>query len=213
MPVSEFRIVSFQDELYSENIYVVSRRQDEHAILVDPGMATERALEWVDDQQLTLDAILVSHGHVDHIWGIPEVMSVFPGIPVHMNGADRVLAAETIVDQRGSACPDFVLAVENSPITWGPYLISVLEAPGHTPGSVVFRLGDILFTGDTLFAGSVGRTDLPGGSWEALIQSVRKLYQISADVTALPGHGPSTPVAREAATNPFVSATSILGVV
>ncbi len=211
MATADFRITSFQDEMYAENIYVVSRFVDEHALIIDPGMATERALEWLTGEHLTLDAVLVSHGHIDHVWGIPEVLSAFPSVAIHMNTADSQLAAKTVFGERGLTPPDYGVAVEASPINWAPYVVSVVETPGHTPGSVSFRLQDVLFTGDTLFAGSVGRTDLPGGSWQALVASVRKLYQIDANVTVLPGHGGSTTVGREATTNPFVSANGIPG--
>ncbi len=192
------------------NCYVVCDPADAVALIIDPGDDAERIIEVVQACGAQPTGILLTHAHVDHIRGVGAVSRRF-GIPVELHAADR-----TLYFSPDNALPPWVEAAtdlpEPAPVprpVSGPRW-NVIKTPGHSPGSVsfFFPAAGVLFSGDTLFAGGVGRTDLPGGDWECLQASIRnRLYALPPPTRVFPGHGPPTTVEREMQTNPFVRMT------
>ncbi len=196
------------------NCAIVACAETGQAAIIDPGGNTEDILAAVKDMGVTVTHLLHTHGHFDHILATGEVATATnAAILIHRD--DQTLY-ENLPGQ--GVMFGFRAARPPAPTQWltggetiavGNVSIRVLHTPGHTPGSVGFYLGEddaVLFAGDTLFADSVGRTDLPGGSFAALAVSIRtKLYVLPGETRVIPGHGPETTIADERERNPFVS--------
>jgi hydroxyacylglutathione hydrolase len=196
------------DPLFDENCYVLRRRDADRCLLVDPGLQAEAVLRLVGERNLRVDRILVSHGHPDHVAGIPAVKAEHR-CPAAIHPADRPLL-ETVATFPGvppdlppPACEEDL--ADAQVVEWQELQIAVLHTPGHTRGSVSFLVGPDLLTGDTLFQRGIGRSDLPGGSFDTLLFSIRsRLYTLDPDTTVHPGHGPATTIGAEMRLNPFV---------
>lgn len=184
---------------YQTNCYIVCRPESERCIVIDPGYEPEKILAYLQLERLTVDAILLTHGHFDHV------------------GAVRTIAAETdcevcLCTEDLSMPPQFTAGPlyytksygEGSRMEFAGIPVSVIHTPGHTPGSVCLIIEDNLFSGDTLFAGSCGRTDLPGGNTEKMRSSLARLSQLEKDYHVYPGHGESTTLAEEKRYNPYL---------
>jgi hydroxyacylglutathione hydrolase len=192
------------------NCYVVraSRSADE-AVVVDPsGEAAKLELE-LEGLGAHCSAILITHGHWDHLLGVAE-LAEGTGAPVHMAEDERALLenlAELVptgVHARGYT-PDVLLAGDET-LQLAGIEFETLRVPGHSPGHLAYRAGDALFSGDVLFEGSVGRTDLPGADWGTLVESLRVLTdRFPPETTVYPGHGPPTTLGAELARNPFLA--------
>ena len=190
-------------------------------VLVDAPPDPQALLERIHHHQLKLVALLSTHGHIDHIGGVKEVVKAHAHpIPVHIHRHDRHM----LLDPRGTSGsfgrmlgeldvspPELIEELDDGQIVKGAGMtFTCLHTPGHTMGSVCLRLDidgvpPMLFSGDHLFAGSIGRTDLAGGSFEALMQSMaEKILPLNDDVSVLPGHGPTTTIGSERRTNPFL---------
>lgn len=155
-----------------------------HGALVDPGAEGAKLLGIVRELDITVDAILLTHGHFDHTGGV-ETLHAALGCPVYLHGLDKAeLGGEIMPPLK---CPVTEYG-EGDTIQVGFIPVKVLHTPGHTPGGVTLQAQDALFTGDTLFRGSMGRTDLPGGSYEVLMASLKKLGALEGDYAVLPGH-------------------------
>lgn len=211
------------------NCYVLAPARGGACVVVDPGQEASAPVDRVlAEQGLTPAAILLTHGHFDHVWSAAELAGRH-GIPAHVHPADRHLLTEPAagVDAGFAAQLSALLGPgphsepENLVETGGggtlEYAgleISVRHTPGHTPGSVVYTVSDeggapVMFSGDLVFAGSVGRTDFPGGDSAAMARSLAEAVLAASDDTRiLPGHGPATTVARERATNPYLRGAS-----
>jgi glyoxylase-like metal-dependent hydrolase (beta-lactamase superfamily II) len=203
------------------NCYVVATGPGEQCVVVDPGIGAEAELDRViDEHRLRPVAVLLTHGHVDHTFAVLPVCEA-RDVAAYIHPADRrqltdpwsALGAPTGTPLFGRltfAEPEDVRELaEGVPLSLAGLEFSVRLAPGHTPGSVVFGLGapeqPLLFAGDLLFAGSIGRFDLPGGSEAQIYRSLTDVVLPLADETVVhPGHGPSTTVGRERATNPYL---------
>ncbi|MCX8561641.1 MBL fold metallo-hydrolase [Mycolicibacterium mucogenicum] len=207
------------------NCYILAARAGSDAIIVDPGQrAMGRIREILDENRLTPSAVLLTHGHVDHIWSAQKVADTY-GCPVYIHPEDRFMLTDPIkgFGPRLAQLAFGVLFSEPNQVVeldrdgdkldLGGITVTVDHTPGHTRGSVVFRVSDgpadLAFTGDTLFKQSVGRTDLPGGSGRDLLDSiVTKLLVLDDDTVVLPGHGPQTTIGAERRTNPFLEGLS-----
>lgn len=201
---------------FQVNCYLLSDRETKEAVLVDPGDEAPRLLKWVAQKGFALKAIWLTHAHIDHIMAVNEVREHFK-VPVFLHKSDRPLAeqvgAQAALLGLGASgrpvLPDSVLA-EGMTLNLGPHRFSVWHTPGHSPGSCCFvtegRGGEAtrVFTGDTLFAGSVGRTDLPGGDGDELEASLTRLLSLKKEVVIYPGHGPESTLERERRMNPFL---------
>ena len=185
-------------------------------VFIDPGCYGDRELQrlkdFVADRQLHPDKILLTHGHFDHILGVEDVARTW-NIDVWIHPADheQMTRSGQWCAQLGLAFKPFTGTLhdlaDGDVIAFGETELKVLETPGHTRGGVCFlcEKDATLFAGDTLFAGSIGRTDHPGGDYDQLIGSIdRKLMTLDGDITVLPGHGPATSIGYERATNPFL---------
>jgi hydroxyacylglutathione hydrolase len=215
------------------NCHIVGDPQTREAIVIDPGDDAARILEVIDRHHLRVTAIAVTHTHIDHVIGLRRVHEA-TGAPVyvHPDDLDLYRMLEVQASWLGWKPPQQVkidqFLHEGDVIRWGPYQAQIIHTPGHTPGSIcLYMPTDIpvastdagapnsvksgtgqLFAGDTLFAGSIGRTDLWGGSFAGIIRSLKgKLLELPDDTIVYPGHGESTTIGKERATNPFLEAT------
>lgn len=198
--------------MFAENCYIVADRDAGEAVLVDPGEEAALFLARLQAEQLTLRAIWLTHAHLDHVAGIGAVKAQLD-VPVWLHPADRPLYDRAPDQARmftGTAMaplpePDHDL-VPGEPLHVGNCAFDVRFAPGHSPGSVVFVAEGLALVGDVLFAGSVGRVDLPGGNGPTLVRSIRsQLLTLPDETVVYPGHGPETTIGRERATNPFLT--------
>lgn len=200
------------------NCTVLACGDTKDAVIVDPGGETTRIAEIVAQYDLTVRAIIHTHAHLDHIYCTRDVKEAHGGdICLHRGDAFLYDAFAQQAAMFGWK-PRTTLPVERwiqhgDVIEMGKRPLSVIHTPGHTPGSVCFEIQDpdagrILFSGDTLFRRSVGRTDLPGGDKTTLLKSIReRLYSLDLDTVVIPGHGPTTKLGDEAKANPFVKAS------
>ena len=192
---------------YQTNCYIVHEENAKTCAVIDPGYDAHIVLKQVEQLDLTVDAVLLTHGHFDHVGGVEVIVST-TGCKLWMHQSDwsQKIDPMTTYFYPLANC-DFTevqFCEEGEQIHAGGLVFSVLETPGHTQGSVCYLAEDALFSGDTLFAGSCGRTDLPGGDWMTLMQSLKRL-QILADPTRVfPGHGNSTTLAAEKRYNPYM---------
>lgn len=189
---------------------IVLRDKDRNAVLVDPGEEGKSVLAFLKDQGLLLRKIILTHGHIDHISALDELLAAYP-VPVLL-GKDDAVWAFTAINSfppyvKVPSVPRTLAFVSNGDrIALGDSDLRVLATPGHTPGGVCFysETDQLLISGDTLFAGSVGRTDLPGGDWDLLQVSLGKLMELPADTVVIPGHGGMTDIGTEKRTNPYL---------
>lgn len=181
---------------YQTNCYLVS---DENGVtaVIDPGYAPEEILSTATALHLSIRAVLLTHGHFDHVGGVKAIAEA-ARCPVYVHEKELSLPPWL---RQGLSCTDFY--EEGDEIRVGNLKFAVMETPGHTGGSVCLRCGDALFCGDTLFAGSCGRTDL-GGDDKQLRESLNRLSELSENLTVYPGHGESTTLLREKQCNPYL---------
>lgn len=207
------KILTFQFNPFGENCSVAWDETGD-AVIIDPGFydADEASALYgkIKEKGLRPVMILLTHGHFDHIFGVKEC-SVKYGIPVYMNHEDELVIRNDFSAKFGLKSPDSSFATEpledGQTIRFGNTEFKVITTPGHTPGGVCFydEKDKVLFSGDTLFAGAIGRTDHPGGDYDKLIVSIMdKVMGLPGDVTVFPGHGRSTSIAEERTHNPFL---------
>lgn len=192
------------------NCYIIGCEQSGQAIVVDPGGDAERILVLLQHRQLDCRWIINTHGHFDHIGANGDLLEV-TGAELMIHPADRPL-----LQQASTHAAAFGLRAVRSPeptrelvdgdqLLLGELSLTVIHTPGHSPGGICLHLADRLFVGDTLFAGSIGRTDLPGGDQQLLVRNIKeKLLCLDADTRVYPGHGPVTTIGREKLHNPFL---------
>jgi glyoxylase-like metal-dependent hydrolase (beta-lactamase superfamily II) len=197
---------------FQTNCYLVADEETREGVLIDPGDETERLLKLVRNEGVTVRALLLTHGHVDHVMRAQEVKEALKA-PIYAHRADLDLIrtapqqAEFFGLESGPVPVVDGELKEGEDFRVGNLVFQVLHTPGHTPGGIVLVSGNSAFVGDTIFAGSVGRTDLPGGDGRQLAQSIRtKLYRLPDETILYPGHGPTTTVGEEKSSNPYVRA-------
>ena len=180
--------------------------------LVDPAGETGQIARFAETQGISVEKILLTHGHLDHAAGLSEALEMFGGKAfVPAGDASLVRSPDSglrqLMGSEFSGTDDFSAVSDGDRLTAGAMEISVLATPGHTPGSVCYLVTSgsekVLISGDTLFAGSVGRTDLPGGDPDELDRSIARLAELPDDLPVFPGHGPETDIGTERARNPF----------
>jgi hydroxyacylglutathione hydrolase len=219
--LNDVLITGFPAGMLACNCYVLAQRTGADAIIVDPGQRAMVPLRRIlDENHLTPAAVLLTHGHIDHIWSAQKVADMY-GCPAYIHPDDRFMLTDPIKDFGPRLAqlafgalfrePKQVVELDKDgdKVELGGVTVTVDHTPGHTRGSVVFRVSEgteeIVFTGDTLFRQSVGRTDLPGGSGRDLLGSiVTKLLVLGDDTVVLPGHGEKTTIGYERRTNPFL---------
>ncbi|MFH1351556.1 MAG: MBL fold metallo-hydrolase [Pseudomonadota bacterium] len=178
---------------YQANCYIVGHPETKEGLIIDPGDDPFRIIKEVSRNGLKIRYILITHGHIDHIGGASELRRITKA-PVLIHAYDAP-GLNFSADEH---------LTEGQQIHFGTYTISVIHTPGHSPGGVCFYAPGAVFTGDTLFAGSVGRTDFPGGDHQKLVQGVvKKIFPLGDSLRVYPGHGPATTISRERLTNPF----------
>jgi hydroxyacylglutathione hydrolase len=194
---------------FYKNGMLVGCERTREAILIDPGDEVDALLGAVRDHDVDVRHILLTHAHLDHVSGIDTAKAALDA-PVYLHRDDLFLY-DRVVDQ-GRAFgfkvrpqPPIDVFYDMSPIRFGDYEVKVHHTPGHCPGGVCLQIGSDLFVGDTLFAGSIGRTDLPGGDYAVLMASITGVLLPLGDAAVVhPGHGADTTIGRERTSNPFI---------
>ena len=195
---------------FQENSYLLIDKLSNKCVLVDPGDEAQKIINYINEKHILPIAIINTHAHLDHIGAISEIKAVY-SIPFYLH-----IEEKTILDSYLVSCRMFGMKPAESPSVdeWlnasgelliEPFKFLIIETPGHTPGGCSFLIDDIIFVGDTLFQGSIGRTDLPGGDRKILDKSLIKLInKLNSKTTVYSGHGPSTTIGFEKISNPFL---------
>ncbi len=185
------------------NCYILEDDPTNLAAVIDPGDEPELIQEALEKEGVEVRYLLLTHGHYDHTTAVPALHRVYPQADIYIHQADANGAGSTLFPLAGEV-DDLKLYDEGDVIRLGDHEIQVLHTPGHSPGSVTLKVEDVLFTGDTLFAGSCGRTDLRGGSYEQIMQSLKRLGELKGDFHVCPGHEATSTLERERRSNPFL---------
>jgi len=212
MPLQIQTIVSMP---FAENTYIAWQDGRDDCVVIDAGTEPEAILAFLRGRGLTPAAILNTHGHIDHIAGNADLKAAYPDAPLVIGAGDERLLSDPDLNMSRSFGVDVIsppadrLVREGDTLLFAGLTLDIREIPGHSPGHIVYVVRDagIVFGGDVLFRGSIGRTDFPGGSFETLAAGIRaKLYTMPDETVIYSGHGPVTKVGHEKRTNPFVSA-------
>lgn len=208
----------FQFNPLETNCVVLWADENPACIVADPGMSSPdgvaRLTGFLKEKGLTPEAILLTHGHFDHVWGVMRLLELYP-VPVYMHPADKDIMSQITGGFRGMEKGfEFLKSrfstrdlQDGEELSLAGIGLKVLHTPGHSPGSVCFYVKEdnLLLSGDTLFAGSIGRTDLAGGDYDTLMDSLlKKVMVLPGETDVIPGHGQPTSIAREAQANPFL---------
>lgn len=208
-------ITGFPAGGFAANCYVVAPSEAAECVIIDPGEDAERGIEEIlARHRLKPIAVLLTHGHIDHVWSVAPVCGA-KDIPAYVHPADRELLTDPnlgigqpIFGGLTLSEPDDVKELtDGEAIAMGGLSFTVSHTPGHTPGSVTFHGDGTLFSGDLLFAGSIGRTDLPGGDDAQMRDSLAKTMELPDETIVLPGHGSRTTIGQERVANPFLQST------
>jgi glyoxylase-like metal-dependent hydrolase (beta-lactamase superfamily II) len=210
-------VVAIPNGQFAENCYLVADRGSGEAVMIDPGEESARFLGELQERGWRLKGIWLTHGHIDHIMGVGAVQAA-TGAPIYLHPEDRALydalpsyGAWVGMHLDPPPPPQFEL-IPGQPVRVGAYEFDVRFTPGHSPGSVSFLGHGVIFGGDVLFNGSVGRTDLPGGDSSTLMATLQTEFLSLPDTTVVhSGHGPDTTIGVERLTNPFLTGAVRLG--
>jgi hydroxyacylglutathione hydrolase len=211
VPAGEVTVRGFTGGAFAENTYLVSCTRTGRGILVDPGAAVELALDAARAGGVTIESIVLTHAHLDHVEGLPRAKAE-TGAPIYLHPDDAQLYAAAPVQAGWFGMTLEPLPPVDAPLAhggtvrFGECTLAVRLAPGHAPGHVILVGDGVALVGDVVFQGSIGRTDLPGGDMATLMRSIREQVLTLPEETVLhTGHGPDTTVGHEARTNPFIT--------
>ena len=185
------------------NCYLLEDEETGKAAVIDPGEEADRILAQIKADQVKVEYILLTHGHYDHTTAVPALHAALPDAKIYIHAADANGAGSRLFPL-SAAVKQLHFYDEGDTLTLGSLTIHVMYTPGHSKGSVTLLVGDVLFTGDTLFAGSCGRTDLAGGSYEEIMSSLARLGKLEGDYHVCPGHDVTSTLERERQFNPFL---------
>ena len=185
------------------NCYILKDEKAGRAAVIDPGDEAGRILQVLKEDGAQVDYVLLTHGHYDHTTAVPELHRALPQAEIYIHQADANGAGSQLFPLAGQV-EGLRYYGDGDTLPLGELTIQVLHTPGHSPGSVTLKVGDVLFCGDTLFAGSMGRTDLRGGSYEQIMASLKRLGELEGDYHVCPGHDVTSTLDRERRVNPFL---------
>ena len=192
------------------NCYLLYDKEGGEAVIIDPGYNGKEFIEILNEKNLKLKYIILTHGHGDHIGGVAELLSTLKTeLLIHKDDeemlTDKIKSGTVIIGYPDVNVSATVFINDGDELSLGEEKLNIIHTPGHTKGGISILAGKKLFVGDTLFNGSVGRTDFPGGSFEELKNSIQnKLFTLSEDVVVYPGHGGATTIKKEKNSNPYV---------
>ncbi|MEA4932695.1 MAG: MBL fold metallo-hydrolase [Lawsonibacter sp.] len=185
------------------NCYLLEDEGTKLAAVIDPGDEADKILKVLKEDGVRVEYLLLTHGHYDHTTAVPALHKALPEAKIYIHPADANGAGGYLFPLAGQV-EDLRFYDEGDTLIMGPLTIRVIHTPGHSPGSVTLRVADVLFCGDTLFAGSCGRTDLAGGSYDQIMDSLKRLGELEGDYHVCPGHDVTTTLERERRSNPFL---------
>lgn len=206
--MEKLEVIKFVVGELSTNCYLL--KSGEEGVVIDPGAEGELILKGVEELKVKIKYVLNTHGHFDHIAANDFIREETAAkLAIHKLDAESLKSSSKnsslIFGWNLKQKPADILLEEGDVLSFGSHSLSVLHTPGHTPGSVSFLINSQVFSGDLIFAGSIGRTDLPGGSSKAMIVSLKKIKELPEETIIYPGHGPETSVREEIENNPFLS--------
>jgi hydroxyacylglutathione hydrolase len=192
------------------NCYILYNPDKREGLIIDPGAEGSRLIKFIKQEKISINYIINTHGHPDHT-GANRKLKEYTNAPIliHQYDASMLTKSESVLPLifplESSSPPADTFVKDGDLIECAGIKLKVLHTPGHTPGGISLLIDDSIFTGDTLFSGSIGRFDLPGGSEEVLLNSIKKILSLDENLIIYPGHGPSTTVGQELHSNPFIT--------
>lgn len=204
------KVIRIPAGIYAANCYIVYSDKTKHGIIVDPGGDSDKILKIIEDKNINIDYIILTHGHGDHIGGVIQLLNELE-VPllVHQDDLDMISDANmnlsNIMPIGSVELEADRLLKDGDSIKFGDLEAQIIHTPGHTKGGICIKIGDNLITGDTLFQGSIGRTDLTGGDYDTIISSIKdRLLNFPEDTIVWPGHGAQSTIGSEKRNNPFL---------
>ena len=185
------------------NCYILEDEETGLAAVIDPGDEADKILKALREDDVTVEYILLTHGHYDHTTAVPDLHKALPQAKIYIHRADANGAGNQLFPLAGQV-EGLRYYDEGDELKLGALTIQVLHTPGHSKGSVTLKVADVLFCGDTLFAGSCGRTDFAGGSYAEIMDSLKRLGELEGDFYVCPGHDITSTLERERRSNPFL---------
>lgn len=194
---------------FGENTYIVGDEKSRKCAVIDPGADYKDVIKVLDKNSLQIEYIILTHGHGDHIAGVKELRKATGAkVVAHCDEAELLIdSKKNLSSSMRWGAQEFeadVYVKDKEKLAVGDLKFSFIHTPGHTKGGMCIRVGDDMFTGDTLFAGSMGRTDFYGGDYKQMEKSLKKLAKYEDNVRVYPGHGPSSTLGKEKTTNPYM---------